>query len=198
LNKLLKFLIITVLILFGNNMEVFSKEQKSVGLEKATFAAGCFWGVQAAFLEVKGVLRATSGYSGGNFKNPTYKDVCSGDTGHAEAVELEFDPKVVSYEDLLEVFWDIHDPTTANRQGPDLGNQYRSAVFYHNQKQKEVALVSKKKAASKFNAPIVTEIVPAGEFYKAEDYHQDYYKKRGIKPACHIPGKNEKKKKDPL
>jgi peptide-methionine (S)-S-oxide reductase len=179
-------------------MEAFAKGQRSKSLEKATFAAGCFWGVQAAFLEVKGVVSATSGYTGGSFRNPAYEDVCSGKTGHLEAVELEFEPETISYQELLEIFWDIHDPTTADRQGPDLGDQYRSAIFYHNQKQKEVALASKKKAASRFNSPIVTEIMPAGEFYKAEDYHQDYYKKRGITPVCHRPVKNEKKKKDPL
>jgi len=158
-------------------------------LEKATFAAGCYWGVEAAFEQIKGVVRATSGYTGGKFKNPTYKDVCSDTTGHAEAVELEYDPNIISYDKLLDIFWDIHDPTTPNKQGPDIGSQYRSVIFYYTPEQKEAALASKKRLeeSKKYKRPIVTEIVPAGNFYKAEEYHQRYYAKHGLKPTCHLP-----------
>ena len=156
--------------------------------EKATFAAGCFWGVESAFSQVKGVVKTTVGYTGGHVKNPTYKDVCTDKTGHAEALELEFDPGVVSYEKLLDVFWDIHDPTTPNRQGPDVGSQYRSAIFYHSPQQEKTALASKKKLqdSGKFKKPIVTEITEATEFYNAEEYHQRYFEKNGIAPTCHI------------
>src|SRR3989338_7153726 len=142
----------------------------------ATFAAGCFWHVEEDFMHMKGVIKTTVGYSGGNMENPTYKDVCSDETGHAEAVQVEFDPKQVSYEKLLEVFWENHDPTQLNRQGPDAGTQYRSAIFYHDEKQKEMAIKSKNKIekSGKFKKPIMTEIVPAKEFYKAEEYHQRY------------------------
>jgi len=157
-------------------------------LEKATFAAGCFWGVEAAFSQVNGVVKTTVGYTGGKLKDPTYKDVCTDKTGHAEAVELEFDPSVVSYEKLLDVFWDIHDPTTPNRQGPDIGSQYRSAIFYHSPEQEKMALASKKRLqeSGRFKKPITTEITAAGEFYKAEEYHQRFFEKKGIKPTCHI------------
>lgn len=156
-------------------------------MEKATFAAGCFWGVEANFRKVKGVIATAVGYTGGNFENPTYKDVCTGRTGHAEAVDILFDPAVVSYEQLLEVFWNIHDPTTRNRQGPDIGTQYRSAIFYHNEEQRSTAIVSKERAQSsgKFKKPIVTEIVPASTFYRAEEYHQQYFEKGGI-GGCRI------------
>lgn len=152
-------------------------------MQKATFAAGCFWGVEAEFSGVKGVIATKAGYTGGNFKNPTYEDVCSDKTGHAEAVEIEFDPGVVSYQQLLDIFWKIHDPTTLNRQGPDAGSQYRSAIFYHNKQQQQLALASKEKWGNSgvYSGNIVTEIVPAGEFYPAEEYHQQYYKKNGIK-----------------
>ena len=164
------------------------EKPKKEKFEKATFAAGCFWGIEAAFLQVKGVVKTTVGYTGGKFENPTYKDVCSDRTGHAEAVELEFDPSAVSYEKLLDVFWDIHDPTTPNRQGPDIGSQYRSAIFYHSPEQEKAALASKQRsqALMKYKEPITTEISAAGAFYKAEDYHQRYFQKRGIKPSCHI------------
>jgi len=158
--------------------------------EKATFAAGCFWGVEAAFSELigKGVISVTSGYTGGNFPDPTYEDVCSGKTGHAEAVEIVFDPKVVSYDKLLAVFWSIHDPTTPDRQGPDRGSQYRSAIFFHTPEEEKLAKESKERLdrSKKYKDRIVTEIVRAGEFYPAEEYHQQYYKKQGIKPACRI------------
>ncbi len=165
----------------------FKKARKA---EKATFAAGCFWGVEAVFRQSlgKGVISTRVGYTGGDFKNPTYDDVCSGKTGHAEAVEVEYDPKRISYQDLLKVFWSIHNPTTLNRQGPDVGSQYRSAIFYHTPEQEKLAKESKKRMnrSKKFKDKIVTEIVPAKEFYPAEDYHQQYFQKRGIKPTCHI------------
>ena len=151
-------------------------------MEKATFAAGCFWGVEAAFRQVEGVTGTAVGYSGGHIPNATYKQVCSGDTGHAEVVQVEFDPAKVSYDQLLNVFWENHDPTTLNRQGPDVGEQYRSAIFFHTPEQQAAALASKEKlqASGKFKRPIVTEITPASDFYKAEDYHQQYLEKRGL------------------
>ena len=149
--------------------------------EKATFGAGCFWGVEAEFRQVKGVILTNVGYAGGSLKDPTYRDVCSGNTGHAEVVQVEFDPAKVSYEDLLKVFWENHDPTTLNRQGPDEGAQYRSAIFFHNPAQRASAIASKEKLdkSGVFKKPIVTEISPASEFYRAEDYHQQYLEKRG-------------------
>ncbi|HEY0408484.1 MAG TPA: peptide-methionine (S)-S-oxide reductase MsrA [Pyrinomonadaceae bacterium] len=156
-------------------------------MEKATFGAGCFWGVEAAFRQVEGVSKTTVGYAGGTFDNPTYRDVCSGQTGHAEVVEVEFDPSRVSYERLLDVFWENHDPTTLNRQGPDVGAQYRSAIFYHTPEQEAAARASKDalSASGKHARPIVTEITAAPTFYRAEDYHQQYFEKRGIS-HCHI------------
>lgn len=151
-------------------------------MEKATFAAGCFWGVEAAFRQVKGVSSTAVGYSGGRFENPTYRLVCTGTTGHAESVQVEYDPALVSYEDLLNVFWENHDPTTLNRQGPDVGTQYRSVIFYHTPEQEAAARASKERLdkSGKYRRPVVTEIVPAAEFYMAEDYHQQYFEKRGI------------------
>ncbi len=164
---------------------------KKEKIEKAAFAAGCFWGVQAAFAEIKGVVKATAGYAGGKLKNPSYEDVCTDKTGHAETVELEFDPAVVAYEKLLDVFWDIHDPTTPNQQGPDIGSQYRSVIFYYTPEQKKSALAFKEKLenSGKYKKPITTEIIAAADFYKAEDYHQGYFAKHGLKPTCHIPKK---------
>ena len=149
--------------------------------EKATFGAGCFWGVEAAFRQLEGVTSTAVGYAGGTLKSPTYRDVCSGDTGHAEVVQVEFDPAKVSYDRLLKVFWENHDPTTLNRQGPDWGSQYRSAIFFHDPAQEAVARDSKESLSKSgvFKKPIVTEITPAGEFYRAEDYHQQYLEKRG-------------------
>ena len=150
-------------------------------MEKGTFAAGCFWGVEEAFRRVKGVVSTSVGYTGGSFKDPTYKDVCSGTTGHAEAVEIEYDPSRVSYEELLSVFWENHDPTTLNRQGPDIGTQYRSAIFFHTPEQKAAAIASKEnlQKSGRYKNPISTEITPASQFYRAEDYHQQYVEKRG-------------------
>ncbi|MBI3622758.1 peptide-methionine (S)-S-oxide reductase MsrA [Candidatus Pacearchaeota archaeon] len=150
---------------------------------KATFGAGCFWHVEALFRQVKGVKSTTVGYLGGSLKDPTYEDVCSGQTGHAEVVQVEYDPIMVSYNDLLTVFWNNHDPTTLNRQGPDVGDQYRSAIFFHDAEQESTAKNSKEKLQSsdKFKGKkIVTEIVPASSFYKAEDYHQQYFEKCGL------------------
>jgi peptide-methionine (S)-S-oxide reductase len=153
----------------------------------ATFAAGCFWGVEDAFRQVDGVTKTTVGYTGGTTENPSYKEVCAGRTGHAEAVEVEFDPAKVSYLQLLAVFWKSHDPTTVNRQGPDVGTQYRSAIFYHDAEQDKEARASKAELEKEhvFKRPIVTEIQPAGAFYRAEDYHQQYFEKQGIR-SCHI------------
>ncbi len=151
---------------------------------KATFAMGCFWGVEATFAAVQGVLATRVGYSGGKTTAPTYHDVCGGDTDHAEAVEVEYDPAVVAYDQLLEVFWANHDPTTRNRQGPDVGTQYRSVIFTHDAAQAEAARKSLAAHAAQFRRPIVTEIVPAPTFWPAEDYHQKYLEKRGLN-ACH-------------
>jgi peptide-methionine (S)-S-oxide reductase len=148
-------------------------------IEKATFGAGCFWGVEAAFRQIKGVTATAVGYSGGHFENPTYKDVCTGKTGHTEVVEVEYDPALVSYEELLSVFWDNHNPTTPNRQAPDVGTQYRSAIFFHNAEQEAAARASKEKLqkSGRYKNPIVTEITPASQFYRAEEYHQQYFEK---------------------
>jgi peptide-methionine (S)-S-oxide reductase len=151
-------------------------------MAKATFAEGCFWGVEANFQSTPGVSSAVSGYTGGKTENPSYEDVCSGRTGHAEAVEVEFDPAKVSYEDLLKIFWTSHDPTTPNRQGPDVGTQYRSAIFFHDAAQEAAARASKEalEKSGKLKRPIVTEIVAAGPFYRAEEYHQKYFAKHGL------------------
>jgi peptide-methionine (S)-S-oxide reductase len=152
---------------------------------KATFAAGCFWGVEATFRQTAGVISTAVGYEGGSKPEPTYKEVCSGRTGHAEAVQVEFDPARVSYGQLLDIFWANHDPTTLNRQGPDTGTQYRSAVFFHDAEQERAARASKETWQAKFSRPIVTEIAPATNFWIAEDYHQQYLEKRGL-AHCHI------------
>jgi len=151
---------------------------------KATFAAGCFWGVEALFRQVKGVKDTSVGYTGGNFENPTYEDVCSGKTGHAESIQIEYDSNEVSYDELLKIFWNNHDPTTPNQQGPDIGEQYRSVVFFHSKEQEDSAKVLKDNlqdgALKRFGRKIVTEILPASKFYEAEEYHQRYLEKNGL------------------
>ena len=156
-------------------------------MEKATFGAGCFWGVESFFRQVPGVIDAVVGYAGGTVANPTYKQVCTDRTGHAEVVEVEFDPQKVSYDKLLDVFWNSHDPTQVNRQGPDTGTQYRTVIFFHTPEQERAARASKAKleASGKFRRPIATAIEPAQEFYRAEEYHQQYLAKRGLR-HCHI------------
>ncbi len=171
----------------------------SEGLEKATFGGGCFWCVEAVFLELKGVKSIRSGYMGGILENPTYEHICTGMTGHAEVIQIEFDPEVISYEKLLEVFFLTHDPTTLNRQGNDRGTQYRSAVFWHTEEQKETAEAIKKKLEEEkvFKSPIVTEITKAAKFWVAEDYHQNYYARNPGQPYCEavIPEKIRKVRK---
>ncbi|MGQ9808173.1 MAG: peptide-methionine (S)-S-oxide reductase MsrA [Armatimonadota bacterium] len=155
-------------------------------VEKATFGAGCFWGVEAAFRKVDGVVETAVGYSGGHTANPTYEDVCSHTTGHAEVVQVTFDPSKVSYRQLLDVFWSIHDPTQVNRQGPDIGDQYRSVIFYHSEEQRRAAEESKAvlEASGRLDRPVATKIEPAKTFWRAEEYHQRYYEKRGIPSGC--------------
>ena len=154
----------------------------------AIFGAGCFWGIESAFRQLEGVVEAVSGYAGGTVDQPTYRAVCSGKTGHAEAVQVEYDPSQVSYEQLLDLFWQIHDPTTLNRQGPDIGTQYRSVIFYSDDNERSAAEKSKQRleTSGKFRRPIVTQIVPATNFYRAEEYHQRYYERMGIAPTCGI------------
>jgi peptide-methionine (S)-S-oxide reductase len=155
--------------------------------QTAAFAAGCFWGVESAFRQVPGVLEVVSGYTGGQTEHPTYRQVCSHTTGHAEAVEVTFDPARVTYDELLNLFWQIHDPTQLNRQGPDVGDQYRSAIFTHGSEQELAAIASRDREQAKQRRPIVTQILPAARFWPAEEYHQRYFEKNG--GACHItPG----------
>lgn len=161
-------------------------KEKQSAREIATFGSGCFWCTEAIFLNVEGVEKVESGYEGGHVKNPTYEEVCTGRTGHAEVTQLTFDPAKVSYDQLLEIFWKTHDPTTLNQQGADVGTQYRSVIFFHNEDQKKKAEYYKQRLEQEgaFNNPIVTEIAPAAEFYKAEDYHQNYYNLNGNAPYC--------------
>jgi len=163
----------------------FSQEKEMA--EIATFGAGCFWGIEAAFQQVPGVIETAVGYSGGETPNPTYKDVCTDETGHAEVVQVTFDPAKVSYEQLLDVFWKVHDPTQVNRQGPDFGSQYRTAIFVHSPEQEAIAKKSRQslEASGKLKRPIATEITPAATFYRAEEYHQKYLQKRGV-ASCHF------------
>jgi peptide-methionine (S)-S-oxide reductase len=158
----------------------------SAKLDTATLASGCFWCVEAVFQNLRGVTSVVSGYSGGTVENPTYNAVCTGTTGHAEACQIMYDPAVISFTDILEVFWKMHDPTTLNRQGNDVGTQYRSAIFYHNEEQRAEALAYMKQLDSSgtFGAPIVTEITPFMKFYKAENYHQNYFNENGAQPYC--------------
>lgn len=149
-------------------------------MEKATFGAGCFWGVEADFRKIDGVTRSTVGYLGGTLQHPSYEQVCTGSTGHAEVVQVEFDPDVVAYDVLLDLFWKMHDPTQLNRQGPDVGTQYRSAIFFHSPGQEKAARASKERAQDRFSRPVVTEVTEASAFYPAEDYHQRYLEKRGL------------------
>ncbi|MCR4324214.1 MAG: peptide-methionine (S)-S-oxide reductase MsrA [Candidatus Curtissbacteria bacterium] len=154
--------------------------------ETATIAGGCFWCTEAIFKRLKGVESVTNGYSGGKVENPTYEQVCSGTTGHAESIQIEFDPNIISYEKLLEVFFKLHDPTTLNQQGADIGTQYRSSIFYHSEAQKKTAEKAKKEAQKSRSQPIVTEIIPFENFYKAENYHQNYYEANKSQPYCQI------------
>lgn len=187
--------LLSVLCACGQNGPEATKTPKSdskindtipMGKEVATLGAGCFWCIEAVFQELKGVEIVTSGYAGGKIANPTYKEVCSGLTGHAEVARIVFDPNVISFKEILEVFWLTHDPTTLNRQGADVGTQYRSVIFYHNQAQKEVAEYYKQEleAAKAYDMPIVTEISPVPTFYIAENYHQNYYSLNGDQPYC--------------
>jgi peptide-methionine (S)-S-oxide reductase len=170
----------------SNNKSTTGLTTKKNKMDVATFGNGCFWCTEAVFQDLKGVESAISGYSGGTVENPTYKQVCTGNTGHAEVLQITYDPSVISFEELLEVFWKTHDPTTLNRQGNDVGTQYRSAIFYHNEEQKKLSEEYKKKLneSGAFDRPIVTEIVPFKKFYKAEDYHQNYYNLNGEQPYC--------------
>jgi peptide-methionine (S)-S-oxide reductase len=196
-----------ILLLFLGSFGIYSEPNNSENmngqdnrsLEIATFGAGCFWCVEAVFQSLQGVEKVVSGYSGGHVNNPTYKQICTGNTGHAEVCQIHFDPKVISFDDLLEVFWSTHDPTTLNRQGNDIGTQYRSVIFYHNNEQKEIADDYKKKLdqSGAFQKPIVTEITAFEKFYIAEDYHQEFYDLNPDQPYCTyvIQPKMEKFKK---
>ena len=175
-----------------NQNKIMSSDTKislpaGVETDTATFGTGCFWCTEAIFQELDGVLKATSGYSGGNVENPTYKEVCEGTTGHAEVIQVVYDPSKITYDDLLKAFWQSHDPTTLNRQGNDVGPQYRSVIFYHNDEQKEKAVKYKAELdkSKAFDNPIVTEISPYSKFYVAENYHQDYYNNNGSQPYCY-------------
>ncbi len=188
--------IITYILLFtscnaNNQTQQTNKEENIMadtisGTQTATFGTGCFWCTEAIFESLKGVLKAQSGYSGGHVANPSYEQVCTGETGHAECIQITYDPKIISYDELLEAFWESHDPTTLNRQGADAGTQYRSAIFYHNNEQKKLAEAYKEKlnTSGSFKNPIVTEITAFTKFYPAENYHQDYFKLNGHAPYC--------------
>ena len=187
--RLKAFLVFITLIItamtFSDQTDTVSN-QNSNTTEKATFGMGCFWCSEAVFQDLKGVQKVQSGYEGGQTENPTYKEICTGTTGHAEVIEVTYNPQEISYETLLEIFWKLHDPTTLNRQGADVGTQYRSVIFYHNPQQKEIAEKYKAELNAKkvFPNPIVTQISPASKFYVAENYHQDYYKLNGREPYC--------------
>lgn len=186
----IRMVILSIVVSFSNACAQKNNNQKenmkNGNLELATFGAGCFWCVEAIFQRVEGVEKVASGYSGGHVKNPSYKEVCLGTTGHAEVCQLSYDPSVVSFDELLEIFWKTHDPTTLNRQGNDVGPQYRSVVFYHNDNQKQLAEKYKHELDKSgiFDNPIVTEISPYETFYVAEDYHQNYFNENGSQPYC--------------
>lgn len=167
---------------------LFSKNMNGQELEKATLAGGCFWCIESIFSQLQGVINVKSGYGGGTVKNPTYKEVCTGQTGHAEVVQITYDSNKIGFEELLEVFWTVHDPTTLNRQGADIGTQYRSAIFYHNEKQKQIAedYIKQLESSKTFKNPIVTEVTAFSNFYPAEDYHTDYYERNGEQPYCQM------------
>jgi len=190
-------IIITIIITVFINHDINS--QNTGKMELATFGSGCFWCTEAIFEKVKGVESVVSGYSGGKVKNPTYREVCTGNTGHAEVVQLIYNPEIIAYKELLEIFWKMHDPTTLNRQGADVGTQYRSVIFYHTDEQKKTAETYKKKLdeANIYKNPIVTEITKFESFYKADDYHQEYYENNKFQPYCSfvITPKMEKFKK---
>jgi peptide-methionine (S)-S-oxide reductase len=182
--KNITIVIIALMALFGNPADAKEERTMSVNYEKATFGGGCFWCMEAVFENVKGVEDVVSGYAGGHIDNPTYEAVCSGSTGHAEVVRITYDPNVVSYKELLDIFWKIHDPTTLNRQGADVGTQYRSVIFYHNDGQKRIAEASRQEVQKHFSAPIVTQIVPLTKFWPAEAYHQDYFRNNPRQSYC--------------
>jgi peptide-methionine (S)-S-oxide reductase len=194
---MIKIKLLPIIFLVSFSLVTFAQEKnnkksttgltnKKTKMEVATFGNGCFWCTEAVFQDLNGVESAISGYSGGSVENPTYKQVCAGNTGHAEVLQITYNPAVISFEELLEVFWKTHDPTTLNRQGNDVGTQYRSAIFYHNDEQKRLSEEYKKKLneSGAFDRPIVTEIVPFKKFYKAEDYHQNYFNLNGDQPYC--------------
>jgi peptide-methionine (S)-S-oxide reductase len=184
-NKIRCLLLVTAFMASGVATG-FSQTMNTNQTELATFGGGCFWCMEAEFQKVPGVISVTSGFAGGHTANPTYEDVCTGETGHAEVTQIAFDPKKVSYEKLLNLFWDAHDPTTLNRQGADVGTQYRSIILYSGEAQKAAAEKSKAEAQKNFKDPIVTEIVPLAKFYKAEDYHQNYYNSNKTAPYCQV------------
>lgn len=186
--------IVMLLMLLATGDNGGDQKGKENRLEKATFGAGCFWCVEAVFQRIDGVTSVVPGYTGGKKDNPTYKEVCTGTTGHAEVAQITFDPAKVSYAKLLEVFWHAHDPTTLNRQGADAGTQYRSAIFYHDEKQKMLAEKSKKDAQKDFEDTIVTELQPLTKFYEAEDYHHNYYNDNKFQPYCQFVIKPKLKK----
>jgi len=185
--KLVLISLTTLGLLCGGPGTAFAQKMNTTNqTELATVGGGCFWCVEAVFERLDGVKSVVSGYAGGKTANPTYEQVCSGETGHAEVTQIEFDPKKISYEKLLETFWEAHDPTTLNRQGADKGTQYRSVIFHHTEAQKAAAEKSKKEAQKHFPSPIVTEIAPLTKFYKAENYHQDYYRNNSRAPYCQV------------
>jgi len=190
-------IIISIFIMVFLSHDIYSQNNNK--MELATFGSGCFWCTEAIFEKVKGVESVVSGYSGGKVKKPTYREVCTGNTGHAEVVQITYNPEIITFKDLLEIFWKMHDPTTLNRQGADVGTQYRSVIFYHTDKQKEIAENYKKKLdeANIYKNPVVTEIAPFESFYKAEDNHQEYYENNKFQPYCSfvITPKMEKFKK---